>query len=200
MPELVTHTTSVTFEGGGTYSRTVSASGNSKEKTSPLVPAAKAGALTTRTNGTDGTLTMDAGHGFTTAAVVDLFWNGGSRRGVVVGTVSTNSVPISGGAGDNLPVANTPVTAMLPVQVPFALTGDDLDALSSFCPTSGWVVYRNGTTVLLAHQILPAVGSSQSWVAGTGVTNPLAGVSPTNVLLSHSDATQAREMSVEAVF
>jgi hypothetical protein len=198
MPTTVTLTQTLTVTGGGTYSQTVSATGNSKEATSPLVPAAKTGQLTTRTDNDTGVLTMDAGHGFITNDLVDVFWAGGSRRGMTA-TVATNAVTVDGGSGDNLPLVNTPVTAMKPVQVPFSLTGDDLDSLASFSPVSGWVVYRNGTTALLAHQILPPA-TSRSWIAGGGVTNPLAGVSPTNVLFSHADSTQSREMSAEAVF
>src|SRR4051812_13463763 len=69
--------------------------------------AAKTGTLTTRTSNTVGTLTMTAGHGITTAALQDIYWDGGSRRNVTVGTVATNSVPFSGGIGDNLPAAAT---------------------------------------------------------------------------------------------
>lgn len=78
-----------------------------------LAPA-KSGSLTTRTNNSDGTLTMSTGHGITTGARLDLYWATGSRRGITVGTVSGNSVPISSGTGDNLPTAATAITAMVP--------------------------------------------------------------------------------------
>lgn len=193
MPELSVYAASVTIDNEA-YTQTFTVSSNSVERASPSVPAAKTGQLTTRTNNTDGTLTMDAGHGFTTAALIDLYWNGGSRRGVVCGTVSVNSVPISGGAGDNLPLVNTAITAAVPTQVTMAITGDDAEAIASMCPVSGNVVFRNGTTVLLAHQILPNLGGSKLWVSGAGVTNPLAGVTVTNVVFSHNDSTQAQVM------
>lgn len=193
MPELSQYARSVTIDND-VYSQSFTVTSNSIERTSPSVPAAKTGALTTRTNNTDGTLTMDAGHGFATGNLIDLYWNGGSRRGVVCGTVATNSVPISGGAGDNLPVNNTPITAAIPTQITMAITGDDCEAIASYCPVSGNVVFRNGTTVLLAHQILPNLGGSRLWVLGEGITNPLAGVTVTNVVLSHGDSTQAQTM------
>lgn len=72
---------------------------------------AKAGTLSARTGNTTGTLTLSTGHGITTGDVVDLYWSGGFRYNVTVGTVSGNSVPLSdSGGGDNLPALNAAVT------------------------------------------------------------------------------------------
>lgn len=87
---------------------------------SVTLAAAKIGQLTTRTDSNTGILTMASGHGITTAARLDLYWTGGSRRGITVGTVSGDSVPISGGAGYVLPTAATAV---------FILTGGLKDIL-----------------------------------------------------------------------
>lgn len=92
---------------------------------------AKTGTLTTRTDDDTGTLTMTSGHGITTGAIIDLYWDTGGgvyayRHGVVVGTVSTNSVPIDLGAGTNLPIATTAIIAMvqevIPCEIPTAST------------------------------------------------------------------------------
>lgn len=82
----------------------------------------KAGTLTTRTSDSVGTLTMDSGHGITTGQGLDLYWDDGdgARIGMVVGTVSGDSVPVSGGAGFVLPSASTSV---------FILTGGLKDIL-----------------------------------------------------------------------
>lgn len=77
------------------------------------VVAAKTGTLSTRTDDNTGTLTMTGGHGITDAAKVDVYWSGGKRRGMTVGTVATNSVPIDGGTGDVLPIATTAVTVQV---------------------------------------------------------------------------------------
>lgn len=74
------------------------------------IPPAKEGVLTTRTSDTAGTITLGADHGITTADTVDLYWSGGLRYGVTVGTVSGTSVPFSGGAGDDLPAEDDPIT------------------------------------------------------------------------------------------
>jgi len=94
------------------------------------LPAAKTGTLSTRTNDTSGTLTLESGHGITTAAVIDLYWDGGSRYGVTVGTVSGTSVPISGGAGDNLPIATTAVTATTRTTANIYIDGDNVKLIA----------------------------------------------------------------------
>ena len=65
------------------------------------LPIAKAGTLTTRTEDDTGEATLGAGHGITTGAIVDIYWSGGRRYGVTVGTVAGNVVPFGapGGTG-----------------------------------------------------------------------------------------------------
>lgn len=78
------------------------------------VPAGKSGTLSTRTDNETGTLTLGSGHGIATGNTIDLFWDGGARYTITVGTVSGTSVPIgadNSGTGDNLPAADTPVVA-----------------------------------------------------------------------------------------
>lgn len=90
------------------------------------VPAAKEGTLTTRSTDTTGTITLAADHGVTTGATVDLYWAGGLRYGVTVGTVSGTAVPISGGAGTVLPAQDTAVTVGPTVLADFVVTGDNI--------------------------------------------------------------------------
>ena len=195
MPNVITGTAAVVIDNE-TYQQTVNVSADAELTASPVVPAAKTGTLTTRTNGTDGTLTMTAGHGILTAARVSIFWAGGSRSNVLVGTVSTNSVPISGGSGDNLPDAATAVTVQVPTSVPFSVVGDNVKAVGSQCPVSGTVEYMNGTTVLLTHQILPNTGGGRRWISGIThtATNPLASATVTAVRFAHDDSTQSLVM------
>lgn len=202
MPTPSTLTVSLVI-GEVTYQQQVNNVSDVKVEASPIVPAAKVGSLTTRTNDTSGTLTMNAGHGFTTGATIDLFWTGGSRRGITVGTVSTNSVPISSGTGDVLPAAATGITAMVPLEEPMTFVGDNIEALGSKCPVSGWVSFLGSdNTVHLAHQILPNTGGGRLWAAGQtgGGSNPVAGDTVTKVLFSHDDATQAQTMYAVAVY
>lgn len=110
----LTVTYGVSVSGGGlSIQSSIPRSGSAAISMSETLAAAKTGTLSTRTDNTSGTLTMSSGHGITTGAKIDLYWDGGVRYGVTVGTVSTNSVPISSGAGDNLPLVTTAITAVI---------------------------------------------------------------------------------------
>lgn len=121
----------ITVSGaGGNISQQFNRSADGSILRNIAVPAAKTGQLTTRTDNTSGTLTMTAGHGLTTGQKVDMYWTGGRRYGVTLGTVATNSVPISGGAGDNLPTNLTNVTVSPQITVVIDIDGDNLSFLS----------------------------------------------------------------------
>lgn len=199
MPFETAAVLSVTINGVR-YEQASTITSDSTELKSASVPAAKSGSVTTRTDDNTGVITMSAGHGFTTGQKVDVFWTGGSRRGMDA-TVATNAVTVDGGNGDVLPALSTAITAMVPTSVPMAFAGDDLDALSVGCPTavSGWAVFKNsGGTVLASYQI-PSGTRAKTWATGLGITNPLAGATVATVEFSHG-ATSAQEMTASVVF
>ena len=72
------------------------------------IPAAKSGTLTTRTDNSNGVITMSSGHGIVTGNVINIYWTGGSRKGITA-SVSTNALTVTGGSGDNLRTANTAI-------------------------------------------------------------------------------------------
>ena len=49
-----------------------------------IIPAAKAGTLTTRTSNTAGEATLGADHGITTSMVVDVYWADGVRYALLL--------------------------------------------------------------------------------------------------------------------
>jgi hypothetical protein len=173
----------------------------SKESAQPTIPAAKAGSLTTRTDDDTGELTMASGHGITTGQVLDLFWSGGSRRGMTVGTVATNQVPIDGGSGDVLPTAATAITAMVPVEVVFTVDGDDVGQLVLYSPRPGYIVFIDDVAAEIAASVtqFTAAGGKVPFSAAGG-TNPLAGEITTLAKFSHDDANNARVMKAIAYF
>lgn len=97
------------------------------------VPAGKAGTLSTRTDNETGTLTLGSGHGITTGATIDLFWDGGARYTITVGTVSGTSVPIgadNAGTGDNLPTQATAIVASTRTSFAVPITCDEVDLIA----------------------------------------------------------------------
>jgi hypothetical protein len=193
----------VTVEGR-TYTRatTVAADGITlKEKTA--LAAAKIGSLTTRTDNDTGTLTMAASHGITTGARLDIYWEEGGvkghRRGVTVGTVATNSVPIDGGAGDNLPTNLTAVTACVPSEEEFLVTGNNAQFIAAKSSRRGIIVFADVSDVekhYVATELEASTGGGYQWFTGNGVTNPLSGDTVTKVFFSNGDSAGTNAMAV----
>lgn len=150
--------------------------------------AAKTGALTTRTNDTEGELTMTTGHGITTAAVIDLYWSGGRRYGVVVGTVATNAVPISGGAGDVLPADETAITAQVVTELDVDFDGDLLVALAMSATRRGTITLLDAAdAVIVSYELL--AGEPRVWAEDSSLgANPLAGEVVAYALISNGDS------------
>lgn len=163
----------------------------------PTIAAAKTGTLTTRTDANTGTLTMSASHGITTGARLDLYWTGGARRGITVGTVSVNSVPFDLGSGDDLPTNNTAITAMVPTSEAFVVTGDNAGALLVSSEKYGTIVFAESDDTEVAYYLVGgSAGAEQSnyWTPARSATNPLASGDITKVYFSHGDSTASSLM------
>lgn len=175
---------------GTNYQKSVSVDADNVLRTKKTVAAAVAGQLTTRTDNTTGTLTMNAGHGITTGARLDIYWNvggvAGHRRGVTVGTVSVNSVPFSLGAGDNLPVNLTNITAMIPTFEDVVITGDNVQYYAFYAQRApALIVFTDSGGVEKGAEFVSLDGAAAIWYLGNGVTNPLAGDAVTRLYYSH---------------
>lgn len=182
---------------------TVTAAGADIKSPVGGVAPAKVGALTTRTNDTDGELTMAADHGITTGARLDLYWTTGSRRGITVGTVATNQVPISGGAGDVLPADETDITAMVPIEEEILLTGDDVSLLAFYSNVYGTIVLADAMDAeIMAVLTGASLGGQQSyiWNALRDTDNPVAGEDVAKAFFSHGSSTETADMRVAALY
>lgn len=172
--------------------------------------AAKTGTLTTRTDNTDGELTMSASHGITTAAVIDLHWTvagvPGVRYGVVVGTVATNAVPISGGAGDNLPADETAITAVLPTTANVYIDGDntkllaiELKTTDTSLRTAGHVSFRDASDDLIAELDL-VTNVPRIYDIEGGSSNPFTGDPITYIEASNGNSSVAATLQIQSVY
>jgi hypothetical protein len=118
-----------------------------------LVAAQCDGELTTRTDDDTGVVTLATDHGIKTADVVDVYWAGGVRYGMTA-SVATNEVTVDGGAGDELPLVEATITAVV-VQTDWEVNfdGDDAQVIGVF--------YRNPSdTGAKAHLNLLDAGAS----------------------------------------
>lgn len=186
--------------GGANIDATMAITGNASQRYDPTIAAAKTGALSTRTNNTDGELTMAASHGITTGAKIGLYWSGGKRYNVTVGTVSGNAVPISSGSGDNLPAQATNITAMVESVINMDLTGNELQAVSASVGSGTeakrmTVNFWETTTLRMTKEIMK--NSPYFWVTGGAWgTNPLATFAISHVTVSHEDSDASMQVNI----
>jgi hypothetical protein len=136
--------------------------------TGTAMPSGWVSALTTRTSATEGTATasvypawentaISPFHSITTGQVVDIWWNGGERTGVTVGTVSGNLIPFSGGTGPDLPVEDEEIFirdwwADWPARSG-SFQEQDLDVEQSTIRKDNYIALASGTGAIRASEV-----------------------------------------------
>jgi len=162
------------------------------------LPSHNTGELTTRTNDTEGVITLTTGHDIVDATVADLYWDSGRRYGVTIGR-TVNAISISGGDGDNLPAGTTNITVCTQIEIDdLAITGDNVEWLA--------IVYSNASTPTarasldmqdsggsehqedLVHQAALG-GCSKAYNVEGGDTNPIDGDDIIEGYASHNAVT-----------
>jgi hypothetical protein len=186
----VKHTYSI---GGVNMNESRTVAGNIAVAVNENVPRAKSGTLSVRTDNTTGTMVLETGHGITTGAKVDIYFTGGCRRNVTVGTVSGTSVPISGGSGNNLPIATSAVQAMVPVAVAVGVALAQIQALVGYASRVGQMTFYKTTTEVGYWNF--TLAGTKEWDINSGDTVPLSD-DITSVKLSHNDTANTRTMQV----
>jgi hypothetical protein len=164
----------------------------------PILPVGQAGALTTRVDNDEGTITAaSAGHGIETADVVDVYWDGGVQYGCVVGTVAGTAIPITGGDGDNLPVEATAVVVTKQVQVNATIDGDNLVILgivaqytAANSPAVAHVDMQDATDAQIVAVKLQANEPQFYDIAGGTASNIFTGDPIKKVMASNGSATE----------
>jgi hypothetical protein len=128
------------------------------------IAAAKTGSLTTRTNNTEGTITLTAGHGLSTSTV-DIYWATGMRYGVSA-TITVNACAITGGSGDNLPAQDTAVFVCTQTEKDIDFDGDALTGLVIYASARASVDFQTSGGTSGLHVELTA-GEPYIFVDGT---------------------------------
>ena len=163
------------------------------------LPAAQAGALSTRTSDTEGVATLAADHIVETGDLVDVFWDGGVRYGVTVGTVSGTSVPLTdSGAGDVYPSQGTAINVAPVTVLDVDFDGDKAVMLAALTTKRGHVDFRSSAASIDAAELL--ANEAYTWASDTGVTNPLAGETVDAVRISNGDSTGTATGKVGVIY
>lgn len=147
--------------------------------------AALPAVLTTRTNGTQGVITAEGGHGIE-SGTLDVYFPGGCRYGVTA-TVDVNAITITGGTGDDLPVATTALSLFVPVSEVFSVPAESAQVILVRSP-NGQMVTRFRTAVPAVALAVVQTSAGQelySWDVNHGGANPLGANAIATLLLSH---------------
>jgi len=155
------------------------------------LPAGQSGALTTRTGDTVGEATLGDGHGIQTADVVDVYWSGGVRYGVTVGTVAGNVVPLTdSGAGDVYPAQGTTLIVAKQVTINTDFDGDDAVLFAAFATARAHADFQDSGSLSLEAVEL-AANEVWWWASSLGQTNPLTGNAVDTVQVSNGTTAVA---------
>lgn len=138
---------------------------------------AKSGTLSTRTNNTDGILTLAPSHGLLQGDLIDIYWADGVMYGAVVGEVVDTSVPFVGAKGINesvLPPQGTAVTCQKETSIDTDFDADLMEGMAVLCGAAAVCVFYSNSGAELELSLI--AGEPKVWYRGGLVaTNPMAG-------------------------
>ena len=191
--------TSIISVGGVTMTSTVTRTADAQIGVDPSLPAAKSGALTTRTGDSAGTMTLESGHGIQTGDVIEVYWEGGMRYRVTVGTVSGTSVPFSAGSGDALPAQGTSVTASKHTELDIDVEASRVKWFSVQCDKPACLHLYDDTDTLILSLPLPA-GEDWTWRSGGTVANPFGDNAIAKALASQSSSSATATLKIGILY
>ena len=191
--------------GGKTIQTVISRNTTAQFGIEPALPAADAGALSTRANDTDGQLTMaSAEHGIETGDKIAIFFAGGVCYGATVGTVAGTSVPFTGATGVDvdgvpavLPAQGAAIVADVEVEQTFAFDGDYLEGIICKHTRRGHHRFLDGGSAVLAAADVPAA-EPWGWISGQGGSNPLTGNAVAKIVIANGDSANASTVTIGA--
>lgn len=197
----VTLTKSVSI-GGRTVSGRIVRTAEGEFSETVTLAAGKAGTLSTRTDDNTGTLTLGASHGITTGQIIDLYWSGGIRRTMTVGTVAGTSVPIDLGVGDVLPAAATAIVACVQTVVNFDFDGDEAILVAASATRRSSVEFQQDAGTVIKSLDLGKSGTdgeAWDWANNGDVANPFVGVDVGKVVVSNGSSAGTNTVVFGAV-
>lgn len=153
-----------------------------------------------------GTLNLTSVAGLAIGNRLDVYWSGGSLYGATIEDIAGTSIYFMGGVvwsgGTAFPSNGTAVQVMVPTSFPFAFTGNQLQGIAFYAQGGGTFIVDTATPTDAYVTVLP-IGTPQAterhWATGDSIVNPLAGVTPTQLFVSHGVTTAAQTMRAVAL-
>ncbi len=182
--------------GGIAFGSTINRTEEGVITHTPTLAAGIAGTLSTRTDADTGILTVEAGHGITTADFLDVYWIDADGELQVqykcdVTAQDATTITIDLGVGDDLPAQGYAIVAGKRVEIDSDFDGDLMKVLAIACDKNCHVHFEeeDGTSIL--PQKING-GESYRWVSEQDVGNPLTGNPVGQILVSCGEAAAAK--------
>lgn len=186
--------------GGVSADLVISRSADGQIGQNVSLPAGKAGTLSTRTDDDTGEATLSTGHGITTGLVVDVYWEGGVRYNVTVGTVNVNAVPLDGGVGDAFPAEDTAIVVTPQVQIDMTFDGDNVPMVFAHSTQRAHLNFQESDGTVIAAAEIAAAGEGFVWAEDMGIANPLTGDAIAKVLASNGSSSTAATLKLGLLY
>ena len=205
----VTASYSISLNAGGvSISKPITRTGDAATVAEITLPAGKTVTGWTDTDSNTASCTLPGGHGYSNGNF-DVYWSSGGTNYIrrnVPGTISTNTLSLDGGAGDNFPTTGT-TGIVVCKQVAFnaLLDGDNckivgvLAEVAAIVATRQHVSFLDGSSSQVAYQVLTANEPIVTDITG-GATNLYTGNIITNGVASNGDATYDATLKIVAVY
>ena len=174
-----------------------SANGQAGDTWQPV--AGQDSTLTTRSGNTAGVVTTaSALVGIQTGDTVDVFWDAGVQYGCTA-TVSGNAVTIASGAGTNLPTQSYVTVLSKPTTGVLQFVGNKAHLVMVSSDKKVSVTFRTAAHAVIFQVTIPA-GQTWMWSLSSGLTNPFAGQTVAEVLVSCGDISGAATVNIGVLF
>lgn len=185
--------------GGVAIQQTINRSGDHPQAYEVALPVGKAGTLSTRTNDTDGELTVTTGHGIITGDIIDIYWSDGmcykATAGTVAGAPADTAIPFTGGTGDVLPTQGVAIVVTEQVIINTQIDGDAIQIAGVCLETSetagkGHIDCQDSAHASIEEIDLVA-NVPKIWDVAGGIANVFTGNPITHSHASNGSATVA---------
>lgn len=152
------------------------------------------GSLSTRTSDTAGIITVTS-HTIADASTIDIYWNGGSSYGALVGTTSGTTIPFTLAAGDALPIATTAISYCEQKDIDVGFDGDEMDTITQTFTQDGMATFYDVGGVALYNTDIASTTPAM-WYSTSGVTRPITGNPVERVSISNKTTAGSYELVV----
>lgn len=174
--------------GGENFNQNTTPVGDGVVVTKVLVPAAEHSLMLTKTADDEGAISVPIS-GVLNSGLLDVWWEGGLRRGMTAEMDSMGNIAISGGNGDALPAENTAVLISIPIIRKLGIKRAREDCIAYASEGDGYFDLVNDSGYTITRRV--SAGSTYLWEEGSGIERSwfFIGTIITELRFSHRETT-----------